>query len=113
MTDEKQLADPIEQVASLVQMFERASRTDVTVRLEDAKALVAEVRRLREATTLRGTDAWTSLDVDGKALADARRAERERCAKAAEILVPLEQWSSEKDIHRIIASRIRALPDEP
>lgn len=46
-------------------------------------------------------------------LRNIRRAERERCAKTAEIPVPLESWSSEKDLHRIISDRIRALPDEP
>jgi hypothetical protein len=66
-------------------------------------ALVAEVRRLR------GTDAWTGLDVDGKALAEARRAERERCAQLA------DQTATEhaEGIGHVVAERIRALPDEP
>lgn len=45
------MTDPIEQVDNLVKMFERAGRPDVTVQLQDAKALVAEVRRLRALLT--------------------------------------------------------------
>lgn len=128
------MTDPIDQVDQLVKMFERAGRPDVTVRLQDAKALVEEVRRLRverlatagsvnvmlDPGMPEGTAAMVSGDqlvylhnLRGEDLLKARRAERERCAKTAEIPIPLESWSSEKDLRRIIAERIRALPDEP